>query len=1049
MKPDVFPSVPGKKITKTKTQTEETEGVVLPEEEKDLELDSQVSQRVRDWSLGWLQNFYDGAQGLVDDFGSRFGFASDLESKIAMIVGESDSRGQGFLAPKYREGISIFLNTLIDFIENKSADPKNEKSLQKFVSNLYEAMFSFSPNISNHIGLDNLLITTARVTRVPEAQGWFGQNMVGELVYELNWAHEESVERIINKIRKLELSEQLDVVHQLATVGADAIAQGAPGYQAHDRIVRILETFNQESPYPILRYATENALEIIEEEEKNPSLGVVTFRGNAAGARLPEALSEKLAEQSENLKRQVRIVNKDGKKYKMLPIASDAIGLFDHSNTPRQFAQLDFASLSEPSEVDGVFVERLLEGAEARLDQRSFYDLFLHVTNLLIQQDKNVRPITSNILAEKWYGVSSKFSVEEWERIFTSILKEQDRADDNAKKEAILREEIENENLAASNRFVSLVIEKGKKILATLPNPNGMLKEYYDNLVRYKATGNEERAFTTAQDFARFFQFNRRLGTENKLGLTEAQLQLGSELADAMQEVSDFHIASWDKYNEARRLQLTESTPQPEVGIVAFKEIRKKIFTNQKTLQSDILKFLQGLDQKLRSELVAVESRPYVQIELDPNLNPFKGEDSEQLTLLLQNLHNPALRNFIESDLGINLAEIPLRSQIHLLRFLSGQDLEGFNRLRIILQSHSDISNKILNSFLACAENVGYSESILTIAENFDTDTAQAIYDKYLEISSASEQIRDFIYHQTNITGITDNQIQKITQKLLHRANEILKSFAQKSSPAEDTPAERERVLKDLETIKDEAWLITSTFSTLRDSGVAVEFKDIVNMNPEIVTGLELARNRKDVDKMLEIFYDNYHKYPAEFRDSIIDGFRQKLAFDSTDFYILRYKGEIVSFFRFDRRFETDGMFKDFYFGSVNTDTGFTGGRFAEVMFSEALKARAKEGVIEADCDPETEVSSKYIEQGFVATKYYVYKSVPSLGLILDQELNSRLRAKNLSRAEIESLENSPELFVVKYNRGEKVDFSKLSQGYVLSRYIKTKEDILCVFEKI
>lgn len=449
-------------------------------------------------------------------------------------------------------------------------------------------------------------------------------------------------------------------------------------------------------------------------------------------------------------------------------------------------------------------------------------------------------------------------------------------------------------------------------------------------------------------------------------------------------------------------------------------------------------------------EFQTVRFSPYTLISKDPNMVPFNVDiDSEELSLLIQYLHEPKLKNNIERDLGIKFSEIPLRSQIHFLRFLAGQDSSGFNRLRTILQKHSDISNKILNSFLACAENVGYSESILTIAENFDTDTAQAIYDKYLEISSASEQIRDFIYRQTNITGITDNQIQKITQKLLHRANEILKSFAQKSSPAEDTPDERERVLKDLEIIKDEAWLITSTFSTLRDSGVAVEFKDIVNMNPEIVTGLELARNRKDVEKMLEIFYDNYHKYPAEFRDSIIDGFRQKLAFDTTDFYILRYKGEIVSFFRFDRRFETDGMFKDFYFGSVNTDTGFTGGRFAEVMFSEALKARAKEGVIEADCDPETEVSSKYIEQGFVATKYYVYKGVPSLGLILNQELNSRLRAKNLSRAEIESLENSPELFVVKYNRGEKVDFSKLSQGYVLSRYIKTKEDILCVFEKI
>lgn len=528
---------------------------------------------------------------------------------------------------------------------------------------------------------------------------------------------------------------------------------------------------------------------------------------------------------------------------------------------------------------------------------------------------------------------------------------------------------------------------------------------------------------------------------------------LSKEKGPFPKDLGSVLVDEWRNLAQLRRYRVDDDRQvslQRMIGSIEKKEDLKvgEFIEGDYTLA--LKSFFIELRKKVEDKYTKVYIRDVEELLNDVTLNPFTDAlEEKNLDLLIQQLHDPSLSFRVEQDLGIKFSEIPLRSQIHFLRFLSDQDAEGFNRLRTVLQKHSDISNKILNSFLACAEDVDYSESILTIAENFDTDTAQAIYDKYLEISSASEQIRDFIYHQTNITGITDNQIQKITQKLLHRANEILKSFAKKSSPAEDTPAERERVLKDLEVIKDEAWLITSTFSTLRDGGVAVEFKDIVNMNPEIVTGLELARNPKDVEKMLEIFYDNYHKYPAEFRDAIIDGFRQKLAFDNTDFYILRYKGEIVSFFRFDRRFEMDGMFKDFYFGSVNTDTGFTGGRFAEVMFSEALKARAKEGVIEADCDPETEVSSKYIEQGFVATKYYEYKGVPSLGLILDQELNSRLRAKTLSREEIDSLESSPELFVSRYNRGEKVDFSKLSQGYILSRYIKTKDSIICVFEKI
>ena len=333
-----FPPKPSNKIQKPESRKqEEISG-----------LDSQTSELVAEWSRVWLHNFYDKAQGPGTDFGAIFDFTESVETQIAQLAGETESHNKGLLTFRYRESINIFLNSLIDFVEEKSIKPENRKKLQSFVSDLHEAMFSFSPNLSNQIGLENLLVTTARATRVPESQGWFGQNMVGELTYELNWAHEESVERILNKVRKLALPEQLDVIHQLATVGADAIAQGEPGYRAHDRIVRMLDVINHESQYPIVKYATKNSLITIEREEKNPSLGIATFQGNVAGARLPEQLSEKLAEQSNVLKRQVRIKNSPSDSYELLPISSDAIGLFDHSNIPRQFAAVEVSSLPVP-----------------------------------------------------------------------------------------------------------------------------------------------------------------------------------------------------------------------------------------------------------------------------------------------------------------------------------------------------------------------------------------------------------------------------------------------------------------------------------------------------------------------------------------------------------------------------------------------------------------------------------------------------------------------------------------------------------------------------
>jgi len=808
---ETFGHLPEKKSTKASTPALEKKVV--------LELDIQTSQRVRGWSHAWLQDFYDSAEGPEDDFGAKLDFANRVESQIAELVGESESHSQRLLTPRYREGIAIFLNSLIDFIENKSTDPKNAKDLRTFVSGLHEAMFSFSPNMANHIGLENLLVTTAKATRVPEAQGWFGQNMVGELVYELNWAHEDSVERILNKVRKLGLPEQLDVIHQLATIGADAIAQGEPGYQAHDRIVRMLEVVNQESPYPIVSYAIENSLTTIEREEENPSLGVITFQSNAAGARLPEELNETLRDQNETLKRQVRITNKRDKNYRMLPIASDAVGLFDHSNTPRQFAKLEIASLPKPAEVDGSFVERLREGAEARLDRRQFYELFLQVTNLLLRQDKNVKPTTSNLLAEKWTEVSSQFSREDWEQIFSVILKRQDAEESTARREAELREQIENENLAASNQFIELVIEKGKTILANWPNPPAVLREYYDSLLRHRAEGNEERAFSSAERFCGFFQINQEFGGGNRNDLLETQFQQGLELVEEMRALRQFHIDSWDEYNETRMLQSGNDDPQPEPELMEYIGIQEKLLEKREQMQADMLKFLQSLDQKLGAELVAVEAMPYADIELDPNLNPFRGENSEQLTLLLQSLHNPALRNFIEADLGINLAEIPLRSQIHLLRFLSGQNQEEFNVLRSVLQKDLPYKDEFLRSFLITAEDSCFGSSVIGLAEvlsdkpELGAEVFQT-YDQY--VAQAGEIAKKVLVDlQQEFPNLSINE-NIIVQSLLTRAKDFMVELetALKSNP-ENAEASVAKFIAELKKESPKEQVVRAQFKTV------------------------------------------------------------------------------------------------------------------------------------------------------------------------------------------------------------------------------------------
>ncbi len=930
--PDV-PIVPNKK---------DKESIIEPNATREVKpgLDSQTSQHVRDWSHAWLQDFYDKALSSkkLKDFIYKLDFSRDLEAEIATMVGESDSYNQRLLAPRYREGVSIFLNTLIDFIEDKSSDPAKVKKLQSFIGDLHEALFSFSPNIANHIGLENLLITTAKATRVPEAQGWFGQNMVGELTYELNWAHEESVELILNKIRKLGLSEQLDVIHQLATIGADAISQGEPGYNAHDRIVRMLEVINQESPYPIMGYATENALITIEREEENPSLSVITFQGNVAGARLPEELSEALNEQNETLKRQVRITNKDGKNYKMLPIASDAVGLFDHSNTPRQFAQLEIASLPKPAEINANRVEQLKEGAESKLDRNQFLKLLIYISEDIVLDRHNLEDSTPETLAEKWHKISSQFSKTEWRRIFAVLIKRVEKEDADGGKVAELREQTENENVAASNRFINLVIAKGKAIIDSLPNIPPILQEDYDALIKYSKAGNEERTFTSAEGFVRYFTMSSpdhfNLSLSNKEIPRHQNVDI-KELQEALDALHKFHIDSWKSYTQAEReLQSVEDDPSAEAALMEFVETRDKLIEKQAVIQADILKFLQSLDQKLGKELVAVEARPYRDIELDPNLNPFKGEDSEQLTLLLQSLHNPALRNFIETDLGISLAEIPLRSQIHLLRFLSGQNREGFDRLRNVLRAHPELTTKILNSFLACAEDMDYSEPILKLAEMLDTETTEAVFTKYNEITDASEQARKYILQILKDRKVN---IDDVIKNLLHRGNELLKQWAkslEKTNPAD--------MLTDLARIKTEVQLLASTFLVAsEDKDDPVKIDEIKVAQMEVRYSSSLTNEEKG--EMERIFINNRKNYSKDLLDDTLSEFKSALISKDKEFQILKLGKDIIAFIRFDQL--PNG---NLYAGSLNVRPEIKGSAIGSAMLRATLDKKAESHDIEA-----------------------------------------------------------------------------------------------------
>lgn len=795
--------IPEDEIAKV-TQSESTRETIQ-------ELDLETRQRVASWSRHWLENFYGQASTREEDrkdFGAKLDFAHSMETEIAGMVGETDSFNQRLLAPRYREGVGVFLDTLIDFVADKASDRANAGRLRDFIGNIQESLFSFSPNISNQIGMENLLVATAKANRVPEAQGWFGQNMVGEMAYELSFCHPEQVDRIVEAIKKRPIGEVLDIIQQVETVAADALAQGDWADPAVDRSEHILAQLNEHLGSPLVRYSVDLSLERIKQEEDEPTLGVLTFHGNKQAGRLGRDLTRQQHQQHVELSGQINPdVPVEGA---MLPIASDAVAIFDHSQIPRHLARVNPETLPKPEAISIVALRNAIETCRdpRRFRPEDLVNLITFINDRVVAPDKKT-----------WSDISDRLSPGDWSTFFKA-----------------------KQDFEALRQRYNQALRSGE------------LESYTDRQLWESAEGHHLREAVTK-------------------------------------------IAS------------------------AYSIFRPKLVA-----------YLEGVESSLSKKLVPAHFESYNSIPQDHDLNPFAGSQDEQLALLLQHLHQPELRERIEQDLGINLTEIPLRSQIHLLRFLAAQNHQGFDRLRSTLQAHPEAGNKILNSFLAVAEDMQYSEAILKLAETLDEKTADAVFSKYEEIAAVSEQVRQYIAQ--TFPG-QEHQVNDVVRSLLHRGNELLRAWAE--SAVQTTSQD---MLQELEHIKTEILLFASTFKVVSEQQ-KLDLAEVARTSLEIKDSASLTEDEKrDMDR---IFSDNRKGYsPALFKETRED-FQAALHASGKEFQILRVEGIIVAYIRFDQ-LENGNL----YAGSLNVRPEVKGSAIGSAMLRATLDKKAEERNIEA-----------------------------------------------------------------------------------------------------
>ncbi len=154
----------------------------------------------------------------------------------------------------------------------------------------------------------------------------------------------------------------------------------------------------------------------------------------------------------------------------------------------------------------------------------------------------------------------------------------------------------------------------------------------------------------------------------------------------------------------------------------------------------------------------------------DERINPLGVSMPGREGVLLQQLHRPEMRGRVEEVLGVELSEVSLASQIHLLRFMVEADQDQLGRLKQVMDRHEGARIGLLESFLALEMGDEFGEILLEIAESVDGEQLGMILGCVADIRESMRVIAN----RFDLGGRGDGYAKGINLATVKRVTEVL-----------------------------------------------------------------------------------------------------------------------------------------------------------------------------------------------------------------------------------------------------------------------------------
>lgn len=363
-----------------------------------------------------------------------------------------------------------------------------------------------------------------------------------------------------------------------------------------------------------------------------------------------------------------------------------------------------------------------------------------------------------------------------------------------------------------------------------------------------------------------------------------------------------------------------------------------------------------------------------------------------------------------------------------------------------------------LRTFISSTYGKNINRDIIALGEKAP-ELAERTFKKYSEVlavvDEAESSLRSFGIAEKLDADKREQSIRDIKNQLTQRAKSVLEKIATSVQQTKHlTKNDLATLEAELSQSQADTLLYLNTFKVLKENGVIQSLSEAEKFQPEMLRGGEITPALQQ--QMLDLYDKNYplgKKYSKQFRAKILANLKEAFNNPNSVFHIVTRDGQLDAYLRFDRQ-GTDATGREqIYFGSFNV--GPKGARVGETFLDECLKQESSDAVISASADPTLPISSHYIEKnGFVATSVEMLADKPLLKIKRDASLNERLITKGtvslVNDPAIRERVKSGEVVHTRGQSGEMPDFSPLEQGFILTRFIISKDGTTtCIFENL